>query len=283
MRISGILVLLCLVMAAPAYAAGQLADVQVYDRNSGVILGTYVHNGRYYVSGEPGHEYQIRITNTSGQRLLAVASVDGVNVISGETASPGQSGYVMSSNYNEVLDIAGWRKSMNRIASFYFTRLKNSYAARTGRPGNVGVIGVALFRERQYLPPPPAPCCWPYGSSSDYPRDSSREEGMAEQDRAAPAAKSAAPASEAAGSVAAQAPRRQDFRRKEESIGTGHGRSQESVVTYTSFERASDSPDEVVAIYYDSYKNLVAQGVIPTAYSDNRRPDPFPNVFTPDP
>jgi hypothetical protein len=37
-----------------------------------------------------------------------------------------------------------------------------TYAARTGRPANVGVVGVAVFRERQqpqvFLPPPsPAP------------------------------------------------------------------------------------------------------------------------------
>ena len=37
---------------------------------------------------------------------------------------------------------------MQRIAAFYFTELENSYAARTGRPDNVGVIGVAVFRKK---------------------------------------------------------------------------------------------------------------------------------------
>src|SRR5208337_3068580 len=75
-----------------------------------------------------------------------VMSVDGVNVITGDTASPRQAGYVLAPL--ESADIGGWRKSLSRTAAFYFTALPDSYAARTGRPDNVGVIGVALYRER---------------------------------------------------------------------------------------------------------------------------------------
>ena len=52
-------------------------------------------NGRNYIVGTPGHEYAVRIRNCTGGRVLVVTSVDGVNVISGETASPSQSGYVL--------------------------------------------------------------------------------------------------------------------------------------------------------------------------------------------
>jgi hypothetical protein len=249
-------------------AAGNLADVQVYDRKQGVILATYIHDGRYYVAGEPGNEYEIRITNRGGERLLAVTSVDGVNVISGDTASPNQTGYVLSGY--ESTGIAGWRKSMSRIAAFYFTKLKNSYAARTGRPNDVGVIGVALFRER-YQPPvyqEPPHCCWPFNSS--------RDEGDARP--AAPAAKSA---QESAGAMSDAQPQR---REEKSRLGTGHGRSEHSVVTYTDFERASSTPDEVIAIYYDSRRNLVAQGVIPSyPQYGYHRPEPFPQGFVPDP
>ena len=34
-----------------------------------------------------------------------------------------------------------------------------------------------------------------------------------------------------------------------------------SYASYTRFERASDTPAETIAIYYDSYENLLAQGV----------------------
>src|SRR5215468_317274 len=115
------------------------ASVEIFDRSEGRLLPVYWHQGRRYVVGKPGNEYAIRVRNGGSGRMLAVMSVDGVNVITGDTASPAQSGYVLSPG--ESVDIAGWRKSMARTAAFYFT-------ARTGRPDNVGVIGVAIFRER---------------------------------------------------------------------------------------------------------------------------------------
>jgi hypothetical protein len=132
---------------APALGHGRLADVSVYDRSEGRWLQVYRHDGRMYVEGKPGHEYQIRLANGLREDLLAVISVDGVNVITGQTASPSQSGYVLSPRGS--LDIQGWRRSLSQTAAFYFTALADSYAARTGRPHDVGVIGVALFRRKQ--------------------------------------------------------------------------------------------------------------------------------------
>ncbi len=116
------------------------------------MLPVYEKDGRKWVVGTPGQEYAIRVCNTTGARVLAVMSVDGVNVVSGETASPSQSGYVLDAW--QCADINGWRKNLASIAAFYFTELPDSYAARTGRPDNVGVIGVAFFRER------PQPVAW---------------------------------------------------------------------------------------------------------------------------
>ena len=69
---------------------------------------------------------------------------------------------------------------------------------------------------------------------------------------------------------------------QESRIGTGHGRSEHSVTSYTDFERASSTPDEVIAIHYDSRENLLAMGVIP---APRTVPDPFPAAagFVPDP
>jgi hypothetical protein len=53
-------------------------------------------------------------------------------------------------------------------------------------------------------------------------------------------------------------------------------------VRWVDFERAGDEPAETVAIYYDSYRNLVAQGVLQVPPSP-RDPNPFPTVFAPDP
>ena len=237
-----LLLALCLVLTvAPVLAAGNLADVQIYDRATGRTLPVYESGGRWFVAGKPGNEYQVTVRNRAGGDLLAVVSVDGVNVVTGETAAASQSGYVIDPG--RALSIKGWRKSLEKVAAFYFTDLGDSYAARTGRPENVGVIGVALFKRKL--------------------------EPMAELDerRGEPAAADGAARSAAPGA-------------KEKSLGTGHGHSETSPARYVAFERESDTPNEVVAIHYDTYANLVARGVIPHS---PRWPSPFPGGFVPDP
>ena len=287
-----------------AGAIGGIADITVYDRIENRTLPIHQHNGRYYVVGKPGNEYQIRVANRGRQEILSVVSVDGVNAVSGETANWSQTGYVLG-NY-QAFDIRGWRKSTDRIAAFYFTEHQNSYAARTGRPNNVGVIGVAVFRKK-YEPPvriePPVPPVrrWPRsrsespfpstlgdGMSSSAPADATRSaEGASADSRSAPAqaqadaqpgASAGAMEGRASGSAMARAPQ------KSTTLGTGHGRSEESQVTYTSFERASTAPAEVISIHYDTYENLLAQGVIyqPPVYA-RPTPVPFPGQFVPDP
>jgi len=227
-----------------------LGGIEVYDRATGQVLPVHQHDGRRYVVGEPGHEYQLVLRNHGDGRLLAVASVDGVNVITGQTASTGQAGYVLAP-YDSTT-VAGWRKSLEETAAFYFTAHRNSYAARTGRPLDVGVIGVALFREKTR-------CCDWFGNRED----------DAMRDRAAEAPQAAAPELQS---------------RRQEKLGTGHGRREHSAARHTEFERASDTPDEVLTIYYDSRANLAAQGVLPRdrQYAQ-RRPRAFPGGFVPDP
>jgi hypothetical protein len=156
-----------------ALAHGRLVDLSVYDRSEGRWLQVYRHEGRAYVVGKPGHEYQVRVANRLGEDLLAVVSVDGINVITGQTADPAQSGYVVAPR--GVLDMNGWRKSLSQTAAFYFTALPDSYAARTGRPDDVGVIGVALFRRKpQPRPAPIAPEAAASGPRAAQERDDSR-------------------------------------------------------------------------------------------------------------
>jgi hypothetical protein len=133
--------------STPAPAVGRLADISIYDRAELRTLPVYRHQGRYYVAGKPGSEYQIIVRNRVGGDLLAVVSVDGVNAITGETAAPSQSGYIVARG--DSLEIKGWRKSLEQVAAFYFTSHGDAYATRTGRGDNVGVIGVALFRRKQ--------------------------------------------------------------------------------------------------------------------------------------
>ena len=147
-------------LAAPAHAVGRLVDVDVIDRDTGAQLPVYQHRGEWWIAGRPGARYAIQVRNAAPGRVLGVMAVDGVNVISGDTASWEQTGYVLSRG--QSAQITGWRKSDAEVAAFHFTALPNSYAARTGRPDDVGVIGVAVFRERYVPPPPPVSAApWP--------------------------------------------------------------------------------------------------------------------------
>ena len=258
----------------PACVAGQLGSVDLVSRPDGQVLSAYPKEGRRWVVGTPGQEYGVRVCNATGNRVLAVMSVDGINVVSGETASPAQTGYVLSAH--ECADINGWRKNSASTAAFYFTELPDAYAARTGRPENVGVIGVAFFRER------PQRITW-----KDTPARvaaSPAAEPAARQDAAgaSAAAEGRAENSVAArGEMAATAPAPAPMAK----IGTGHGRREWSPVETTRFERESVTPNETVAINYDRRENLVAMDILPSP-SIARSPNPFPNWtprFVPDP
>jgi len=225
-----------LMTGAHALAHGRLVDLSVYDRSEGRWLQVYRHEGRAYIVGKPGHEYQVRVANRLGEDLLAVVSVDGINVITGQTADPSQSGYVVAPR--GVLDMNGWRRSLAQTAAFYFTALPDSYAARTGRPDDVGVIGVALFRKKSQ------------------------------------------PIARSAPEAAASRPRAEQER--DSRLGTGHGRHEHSPAVHVTFERATSSPAEVIALHYDSHANLVARGVIREPVQVAPTPRPFPG-FVPDP
>jgi hypothetical protein len=257
-------------IAGSALAVGNIVDVSVYDRAENRTLPVYYHEGRYYVVGRPGNEYQVNVRNNQSGEILGVVSVDGINAVSGETATWGQTGYVLGAHMS--YGVKGWRKNLQRVAAFYFTEIENSYAARTGRPDNVGVIGVAVFRKKAEPP---------IGISRDFDR---RREAPS---TGAPAGEVQNSATEsvtrgAHGDSIERLPSTVTPQPAQKSLGTGHGQSETSVVKYANFERASSAPEEVITIYYDSYRNLVAQGVIGDG-PRIARPQPFPQHFVPDP
>jgi hypothetical protein len=283
-------------VALPAHAIGRLADVTVIDRDSGATLALHYHRGEYWVAGRPGARYAITVRNRLGERVLAVPAVDGVNVLSGQTAAWDQTGYVLSPW--QPYQITGWRKSSSEIAAFEFSSAGDSYAGRTGRPDHVGVIGVALFREK--LPEPVALA--PSESARDM-RERREESGSLQRGAPAPAPASPSaglqerssaeapalaqrapsPSSASADSVAKSAPW------PAPRLGTGHGQRETSVISHTRFERLQPSPNEIIRIRYDSRENLVAASVIrePLAYPRLPAPNPFPQSgnasYAPDP
>ena len=243
--------------------ARPLVEMAVVDRDTGQWLDPVRHAGQRWIAGTPGHRYSVRLTNTTGRRVLVVLSVDGVNAVTGQTAHPEQTGYVLGPWQSS--EIQGWRKSLDEVAQFVFTDLPDSYAVRTGRPDDVGVIGVAVFEEaRRWYDEYPVPIARePMG----------REDGARSERNAAKSASPAAESRSADADMAAQ------------SIGTGHGAHEWSQASRTDFERASRAPSQISELRYDDHDALVARGVLRPypRYRWRDRPHAFPEGFVADP
>jgi hypothetical protein len=277
--------------ALQAMAVGRVADINVIDRSTGQTLPVYSHRGEYWVAGQPGAKYSIQIRNTRGPRVLAVTSVDGLNVLSGETADFGQSGYVFESG--QRYGIEGWRKSDSEVAAFVFTANGDSYAERIGKPRDIGVIGVALFRER---PPVAVYSQTPVISRKEMPAPTaptSPAPAPAPMSKSAPAAESAqssrvdSSSDKSSSSMERERAAGMSLPQPSPKLGTAHGERETSVVSRTQFIRNSSQPDEIIRIRYDSHANLVALGVIPSPRPRYpASPDPFPGSpigYVPDP
>lgn len=243
-------------------AARPLVDLDVVDRDTGQWLPETPHRGRTWIAGTPGHRYAVRLTNTSDERVLVVLSIDGVNAVTGQTAHPAQAGYVLAPW--QSTEIAGWRKSLDDIAQFVFTDLPDSYAARTGRPDHVGVIGIAVFREARPVAVPVQPVAAPIARGEA--RAAGARDAAATGAAAPPAAESSA-ANADYGAVAQQ------------RLGTGHGQREWAPVGRTGFVRASSRPAQVSELRYDDADTLAALGVWPRPYRHDHRRDDGPRAF----
>jgi hypothetical protein len=195
-------------------------DVQAV-RENGDTLPTYASKGRFYVQGNAGERYILRITNPTPNRVEAVVSVDGIDVVDGEDGDLRKRGYIVPA-YGETR-IEGFRTSLEDVATFRFSSVDGSYAGKKGKARNVGVIAVAIFEEQHEpdqqiivgetrMPPPPPPTehrVYTYEDDLDgaSASESVRGRDVAKADRPAPArhvaqAKKMAPPPEAAPTTA---------------------------------------------------------------------------------
>jgi hypothetical protein len=298
---------------------GNHVSLMVRDTATQTRLPIYLHRGEYWVAGVPGQGYELWLTGRMiGRRVLATTSVDGINVITGETAATIGRGYVISTYSTST--VKGWRKSEHEVAAFNFAAPSQSYAAQTGRPANVGVIGVAVFPELRLSTSPvtkstPAPvspiaeiAAGGLFNGKDNKQDSHQEKFKSE---AAPTASIAATAPRAAASAATTAPAFSDARGSGNSshnlddgsvakkssastgvaqgLGTQHGDRIASHSPTVAFKRESNTPAEVIQLRYDTTENLVARGVLQwqSGYPTTQPlpiPTPFPkNNYVPDP
>jgi hypothetical protein len=199
-----------------------------------------------------GDRYQVRVVNPTGSRIEAVVSVDGLDAVDGRPASLSKRGYIVPAYGQVVID--GFRTSLDAVAAFRFASVHDSYAAKTSHARNVGVIGVAFFRER--LPPvvrrpppvymPPAKRALPEAGSSppaDEAESSGAMGGSSRADRGAPAPPPAAAPAARPG------------------LGTQFGEARESHVVETNFVRADSTPTVIAEVRYDDRDGLLSRGI----------------------
>ena len=136
----------------------------------------YNHQGKTFIEAKNGSEYVIEIKNNHWKRVLAVGSVDGLNILTGKSASDTDTGYIIGAYSSER--IKGFRFSDNEWAMFKFGYkfYGNTYAQskEDGSEKNCGVIGLRIFYEQEPVvtytapiiinnPPPYNPWPnWPY-------------------------------------------------------------------------------------------------------------------------
>ncbi|MDJ0761643.1 MAG: hypothetical protein QNJ97_01535 [Myxococcota bacterium] len=254
-------------------------DFSFQVESQGRALPTYTHRGRTYVEGRWGETYDIRVVNHTGRRVEAVVTVDGRNVVTGEIGDyRTQRGYVIPA-YGSVL-IDGFRKSWDQVAAFRFTDVPDAYAARMGDATDVGVIGVAVFKERR-RPVTPHPKRIPNVQTPRAEEDRIGEGSGAEQRRSMkrrrsmPSAQSAPTLYDDAASDGVG-----------QGLGTAYGTERFSPAEQTHFTRRRHRvADALLAIHYDDREGLIARGVVPRRIPNPGRyrngPNPFPHAPMP--
>ncbi len=144
-------------IAGSQQAAGGLVEWGV--KGNAGFLTTYKEYGRgredgkdrRLVAGSANQSYRIVIENRCKSTLEIVASVDGLDVMDGKTASFSKRGYLIDPG--ATLEIDGFRTSTDSVAAFKFSSVANSYAnLRHGDTRNVGVIGIAVFTQKGVNP-----------------------------------------------------------------------------------------------------------------------------------
>ncbi len=209
--------------------------------------------GRLYLEARRGCRYALTLENRSGERLAAVLTVDGLNVISGERDLGRGRMYVLDPWQRTT--VQGWRTSLQEVRRFRFVDEEASYAARSGKANEkMGWIELAVYRERRpFVRAVPEPEPWrglprpvPFGGSGPA-RNESAPAGRDDGEARGSAEKAPAPA------AAAQA-----------YPGTGWGERARDEVVLVQFDPESE-PCERVTVRYEYRAALVALGVFPPA------------------
>ena len=128
-------------------------DIQVISDDRGKLreypVDEYGRKQRSYIAVRDGERYRIRVRNRSNQRIGLVIAVDGRNIITGEKSWLGRKEAKYVLDPWESAEYEGWRSSRNHVNRFYFTDIEDSYADAWGDQSAMGVIAVAVYKEKE--------------------------------------------------------------------------------------------------------------------------------------
>ena len=226
----------------------------------GAPLTIYRHAGKSWVEGRRGERFSIRIANHTRRRVEVVVSVDGLDVVDGERADHrSKRGYLLAPH--QTYDIDGYRLSYSEVATFRFSDIGDSYAARRGDARRVGVVEAAFYPGRRRPPRPRPHPIRPRGGARKTWDEAPGDAGAA--DAPAPKAEEMAPHTlddRSWGGHGGILPRRPRARQR---LGTEFGEARHSEVYETDFERADPRrPAQALSIRYDDRSGLAARGVL---------------------
>lgn len=277
--------------------------------SKGKVLRRIAHDGQVYVMAPKKGQYSLRVYNHTNKRRLAVITVDGINVITGKDGTPEDDGYVLKPW--ETLDIPGWRRDDGTVAAFTFKPEQKSYANKTGRgTSNVGVVGVAVFDER------PAPVLttttpiiikehhhhhnypWGWGypytyttltnTPSDQP-DHVYSVNCSVENTSSTGGESSTRVSYDSGRSKKRGGKVRRRRRvskgivlndaEPQDVGTGYGQELEFQTRTTTFVRATETPADIVSLFYATKARLQTWGIpLEEMHNDApKRPQAFPS------
>jgi len=202
----------------------------------GKPINEYSHQNKIYVEGRKSSTFSIKLRNNSSKKALFVLTIDGLSVIDGKDASFDSRGYIV--NGYDSTTVKGWRMNDNEIAQFFFSAPDDSYRKRMNKGNNLGVIGLAVFVEKEkhqptivkeYIPIPyviptyPRQPYYPYWYGANSTTCSYSMHG-------------------------------------ENQIGTGWGQIHSDTVSLVDFDR-KENPDSTFEIFYNTREQLEKIGI----------------------
>lgn len=179
--------------------------------------------GITWIQGVREQEFALYVQNATNNRVLAVVSVDGLSVMDGKPANYNSGGYILSEG-SHIL-IPGWRLDNNSVARFEFGVSAEGYATLMNQsPRNIGVIACAFFAEA------------PTVTGIDH-----------------------AMLSDSSGT--SKSSTRPGVETTTDNIAVKFGEKAAHQVVVGSFERASDKPEALLSVRYDTVDGLRARGI----------------------